>query len=246
MDAIFGANICWLLSRGLHLLNDLAGGHGTYQADFCVVVKHFDALLRGAGITLLYAFGTIVGGLVLGVLCGTAMLSRHKFLTLPFNAYVQFFRCTPLLVQIVWFYYALPMLLGYSLPAWMASGLGLTLYMGAFCAEIFRGGIQSIDRGQWQAARALGMTYLQLMRRVILPQAMRRMIPPFTNQSVLQLKNTSLLYVVAGHDLMYYAAQLTSQTFRPFEFYTTVAMMYFVMLYPATKFAKRLEARVDI
>ncbi|MBL8688589.1 MAG: amino acid ABC transporter permease [Rhodospirillaceae bacterium] len=214
-----------------------------YQYDFSVVLKSawFEAVLM----TLTYAVGTIVGGLVIGVVCGVALLAPYRWITLPINAYVQFFRCTPLLIQIVWFFYALPIVINFNLPAWAAAGLGLTLYMGSFCAEIFRAGVMSIDKGQWQAARALGMTYMQLMRRIILPQATRRMVPPFVNQSVLQLKNTSLLYVVAVPDIMYVSSQITSTTYRPLEVYTFAALLYFALLYPLTRLARRLEARVD-
>lgn len=217
-----------------------------YRWDFDVVLSFVDFWIKGASITLAYAAGTILGGLIIGVLCGSVMLYHRRWLISPIFGYVQVFRCTPLLVQIVWFYYALPVLYGTSLPAWLAAGLGLTLYMGAFASEIFRGGIQSIDKGQWQAARALGMTYMQLMRRVILPQATIRMVPPFVNQSILQLKNTSLLYVVAVPDLMYTGSIIVAETFRPLEVYTSVAVMYFVLLYPLQKFAKRLEGRSDI
>ncbi len=214
-----------------------------YQYDFSVVLKSawFEAVLM----TLTYAVGTIVGGLIIGVVCGVLLLFPYRWLTIPINIYVQFFRCTPLLIQIVWFFYALPIVLNFNLPAWAAAGLGLTLYMGAFCSEIFRAGVMSIDKGQWQAARALGMTYLQLMRRIILPQAMRRMVPPFVNQSVLQLKNTSLLYVVAVPDIMYVSSQITSNTYRPLEVYTFAALLYFALLYPLTQLARRLESRVD-
>jgi polar amino acid transport system permease protein len=164
----------------------------------------------------------------------------------PIHFYVQFFRSTPLLIQIVWFYYALPVIIGINLPAWLAAGLGLTLYMGAFSAEIFRGGIVSIDRGQWQAARALGMLPWQMMRRVILPQATRRMLPPFVNQSILQLKNTSLLSVVAVPDLMYTGSVIVSETFRPLEVYTSLAFVYFVILYPLQRLAMALERRDDV
>jgi len=216
-----------------------------YRWEFGAVLSYGDLWLRGAGITLVYAAGTVLGGLVIGVVCGMALLTRRRWATLPIHLYVETFRCTPLLVQIVWFYYALPIVLRVELPAWLAAGLGLMLYMGSFATEIFRGGIISIDRGQWQAARALGMTYAELMRHVILPQAARRMVPPFVNQSILQLKNTSLLYVVAVPDLMYTGSIVVSDTFRPLEVYTSVAAMYFVLLYPLTRWAKRLEARVD-
>jgi polar amino acid transport system permease protein len=216
-----------------------------YHWDLSMVLADSSRWWSAAGVTLLYSFATVVGGIVIGVICGLGLLSRRRWLTLPLEGYVEVLRCTPLLVQIVWFYYALPILLNFSLPAWLAAGLGLTLYMGAFCAEIFRAGVISIGRGQWQAGRALGMTHIQLMRRIVLPQAVRRMVPPLVNQSITQLKNTALLYVVAVPDLMYTGSIVTAETFRPLEVYTSVAAMYFMMLYPMTLFAKRLEVRVD-
>ncbi len=201
--------------------------------------------LDALGITISYAIGTILGGLMIGLVCGSLLLSPKMIVRAAANAYVQFFRCTPLLVQIIWFYYALPILTGFNIPAGIAAGLGLTLYMGAFCSEIFRGGVISIDKGQWNAAKALGMNYFSMMRYIILPQAARRMVPPFVNQSVLQLKNTSLLYVVAVPDLMYTSYEITARTYRPLEVYTTVGLIYFLILYPATLAAKRLEARFD-
>ena len=216
-----------------------------YHWDLSMVLADPSRWWNAVGVTLAYSFATVAGGIIIGVVCGLALLSRRRWLTLPLEAYVEVFRRTPLLVQIVWFYYALPILLNFSLPAWLAAGLGLTLYMGAFCTEIFRAGVMSIGRGQWQAGRALGMTQIQLMRRIVLPQAVRRMVPPLVNQSITQLKNTALLYVVAVPDLMYTGSIVTAETYRPLEVYTSVAAMYFIILYPLTLFAKRLEVRVD-
>ena len=216
-----------------------------YHWDLSMVLADPSRWWSAVGVTLLYSFATVAGGIIIGMVCGLALLSRRRWLTLPLEAYVEVFRCTPLLVQIVWFYYALPILLNFSLPAWLAAGLGLTLYVGAFCTEIFRAGVMSIGRGQWQAGRALGMTQIQLMRRIVLPQAVRRMVPPLVNQSITQLKNTALLYVVAVPDLMYTGSIVTAETYRPLEVYTSVAAMYFIILYPLTLFAKRLEVRVD-
>jgi polar amino acid transport system permease protein len=216
----------------------------SYEFDWTAALS-WEVWASGILVTLSYAAATILGGMLIGVFVGIAMLSRRHWLSLPAGAYVQVFRCTPLMVQIVWFYYALPMLAGFTIPAWVAGGLGLTLYMGAFCAEIFRAGVISIDRGQWNAARALGMSERKMMIHIILPQATRRMVPPFVNQSVLQLKNTSLLYVVAVPDLMYKSYELASSTFRPLETYTVAAAIYFIILFPLTKIAKRLEARAD-
>lgn len=217
-----------------------------YQWDFGAVTIHPDIWFWGFLITAAYSITTIAGGLLLGVFCGMLLLSSRRIVRSPINGFVQVFRCTPLLVQIIWFYYALPVAADISIPAWLAAGLGLTGYMGAFSAEIFRGGIQSIDRGQWQAGQAIGMLPWQVMWRVVLPQATRRMLPPFVNQSVLQLKNTSLLAVVAVPDLMYNAQVLVSETFRPLEIYTSLGAVYFIILYPLQKLAKRLERRDDI
>jgi len=216
-----------------------------YSWDFSLVPNYINFWVKGLGVTLAYSVGTIVGGMIIGVVCGMLLLARTRWITLPVHYYVEIFRCTPLLVQIVWFYFALPIVLQVELPDWFAAGLGLTLYMGAFATEIFRGGIISIDKGQWQASRALGMTWPELMRSIILPQAIKRMVPPFVNQSIIQLKNTSLLYVVAIPDLMYTGSIIVSDTFRPLEVYTVVAISYFVILYPLTLYAARLEARVD-
>jgi polar amino acid transport system permease protein len=214
-----------------------------YSFDWSAVIDPI-VWLRALGITLLYGVGSTLVGLVLGVLLGPMLLTSRLWLRGLGTVFVQVFRCTPLMVQMVWFYYALPILTGFRIPAPIAAGLGFSLYMTAFCAEIFRGGVTSIDRGQWDAARALGMTHWRMMRLVILPQAARRMVPPIVNQSVLQLKNTSLLYVVSVPDLMYTSYELTSRTYRPLESYTVVALIYFAVLCPASLLAKRLEARL--
>ena len=217
-----------------------------YEWDFGAAFLHPELWLQALSITLGYAVATIAAGLIIGVFLGMMLLSRLWVISLPASAFVQVFRCTPLLIQIIWFYYALPVAVNVVIPAWLAAGMGLTFYMAAFSAEIFRGGIMSIDKGQWQAAKAIGMLPWQVMGRVILPQASRRMLPPFVNQSVLQLKNTSLLSIVAVPDLMYTAQVFVSETFRPLEIYTALGVIYLVILYPLQKLAKGLERRDDI
>lgn len=218
----------------------------SHDWDFVTILKGFEIWwLKGLFVTLAYATGTVIGGLIIGVVCGMGLLANRRWLSVPIHLYVEVFRCTPVLVQIVWFYFALPIVINVELPAWLAAGVGLTLYMGCFPTEIFRGGIISIDKGQWQAARAIGMTYMEMMRHIILPQAIRRMIPPFVNQSVIQFKNTALLYVVAVPDLMYTGYLVVADTYRPLEVYSAVGIAYFLLLYPLTQWGKRLEARVD-
>ena len=217
-----------------------------YRWDFASVLLPPGFWLRGAVLTLAYAVGTALAGCLIGFALGPALLSRRRLVRLPVQAYVQLFRCTPLLVQVVWFYYALPIVLGIDLPAWFAAGIGLSLYMGAFTTEIVRAGVLSIEGGQWQAALAVGLSRLQALRLVILPQAARRMVPPLVSQAVLQTKNTALLSVVAIPELMQRSSVMVSETFRPLEVYTAVAAMYFVILFPLVMLSKRLELRSEM
>ena len=214
-----------------------------YQWDFAFLWRYAPLFWKGMGVTLAYTAGTISLGLIIGLLIGLGRLSRSWLLNIPLIAFIEVFRCTPLLVQIVWFYYALPVLLGVQIPATAAAVMTLSCYTGAFYAEIFRGGIISIERGQWDAARALGLRPWAMMRCVILPQAVRRMIPPFVNQSITQLKNTSLVSTIAVPDLLYNGTLITADTYRPLEVYTVVAIIYFVLLFPSTMLAQWYERR---
>jgi len=218
--------------------------HIGYAWDFSFLWHYRWLVVWGLGVTVVYTVGSILLGLALGLAVGLLRLSRNKLLTLPLVAYVEVFRCTPLLVQIIWFYYALPVLTGIDLPATGAALLVLSLYTGAFYAEIVRGGVESIERGQWDAARAVGLRQLQALRLVILPQAFRRMIPPFMNQSIIQLKNTSLVSTIAVADLLYQGEMITSATYRPLEVYTMVAVLYFAVLFPLTVGSQYVERRL--
>jgi polar amino acid transport system permease protein len=215
-----------------------------YQWSFGFLWRYEWLFVKGVEITLAYTFGTILLGLTLGLMMGMARLSHSRLVNAPVVALTEVFRCTPLLVQIVWFYYALPVLMGIQIPATVAAVAVLSLYTAAFYAEIFRGGIISIERGQWDAARALGLRWWPMMRRVVLPQAVRRMVPPFMNQSIIQLKNTSLVSTIAVPDLLYQGQLITADTYRPLETYTMVAVIYFLLLFPMTLLAQEYERRL--
>ena len=215
-----------------------------YQWDFAFLLRYTPLFVNGTLVTLAYTAGTIALGLIIGLAVGLGRLSRSRLLNFPLIAFIEVFRCTPLLVQIVWFYYALPVLLGIQIPATAAAVMTLSCYTGAFYAEIFRGGIVSIEQGQWDAARALGLRPSTMMWRVILPQAVRRMIPPFVNQSITQLKNTSLVSTIAVPDLLYNGTLITGDTYRPLEVYTVVALIYFALLFPSTMLAQWYERRL--
>lgn len=214
-----------------------------YEWSFGFLWRYTGLFWTGVQVTLAYTVGTVVLGLAIGLVLGLARLVPSRWVAVPLVAFIELFRCTPLLVQIVWFYYALPVILNVQVPAVVAATLVLSLYTAAFYAEIFRGGILSIEQGQWDAARALGMRWGPMMRRVVLPQAVRRMVAPFLNQSIIQLKNTSLVSTIAVPDLLYQGTLITSDTYKPLEVYTVVALIYFALLFPATRLVQWLEGR---
>ena len=215
-----------------------------YQWSFGFLLRYTNLFVVGVEVTLAYTAATVALGLLLGLVIGMGRLSRSPLVNVPLVGLIEVFRCTPLLVQIVWFYYALPVLLGVQIPAVVAATLVLSLYTAAFYAEIFRGGIVSIERGQWDAARALGLRPWRVMRQVVLPQAVRRMVPPFLNQSIIQLKNTSLVSTIAVPDLLYQGTLITGDTYRPLEVYTAVAVIYFALLFPMTRLVQWYEFRL--
>lgn len=214
-----------------------------YQWDFANLWQYRYLFLEGLAYTAGFTVLTVVSGVLVGTVFALARLSGLRIVTIPVMAVIELFRCTPVLVQLVWCYYALPMLTGVEISPAMAAFLTLTLYGASFYAEIIRGGIVSIDVGQWDAGRAIGMRRGQLMGKIILPQALRRMVPPLVNQSVLQLKNTSLLSVLAVPDLLYQGQLVTSATYRPLETYTLIAAIYLAVLFPLTRMAHSLENR---
>lgn len=213
-----------------------------YEFDWSAVWEP-SAWLNAIKVTVTYGIATTIAGLVIGLALGLILISKYKILHWPVNVFIGLFRCTPALIQIMWFYYAFPMVLDVNLPAWFAAGMGLTLYMAAFCAEIFRGGIESIEKGQWNATRSLCLTPGQAMRYVILPQAFRRMTPAIVNQSIIQFKNTSLLSVVAVHDIMFTASSLTAETYRPLEVMTFASLIYVALIWPLASIAHYVEKR---
>ena len=216
-----------------------------YRWHFEVIWQYRSQLYAGLLYTLVFTVICMVCGFLFGLLTAIARLSGIRLLAIPVRAVIELFRCTPVLVQLVWIYYALPVLTGLQLSAPAAAAIGLSLYGGAFYSEIIRGGILAIDVGQTEAGQALGMSPAQVMRRVVLPQAFRNMVPPLVSQSIMQLKNTSLLSVIAVPDLLYQAQSASQATYRPLEFYTAAAVLYFVVLFPATLLAQKLEVRRD-
>jgi len=215
-----------------------------YNWDFASVFMSHEALVVGLIGTLRIFIICLVAGLSLGLVVGLARYSRRRALRWPAAVFVEFFRNTPVLVQIFWFYFAFPILAPFDISPLMAAALGITLNSAAFSAEIYRGGITSIDPGQWEAARAIGMGYLQIMRRIILPQALRRMLPALTNRGIEILKMTTLASAIAYGELLHQARLIASINYNPIEAYTVVALAFFVILYPIVRATYALERRM--
>ncbi len=217
-----------------------------YTWRFDAVWSYRELLLSGTAVTIGLTIAIVLLGLLLGLAAGLAQLSRFGVLRWLSWGYIELFRLTPLLVQLLWFYYALPILTGIKLDAITAAIVTLSLYGGSFYAEVIRGGIVSIESGQSEAGLALGMTPARVMRRIILPQAIKRMIPPLLNQSIIQFKNTSLVSVLAVPDLLYQGQVAAMDTYRALEVYTVIAAIYFIVLLPLTVIVKRSERRLAL
>ena len=214
-----------------------------YRWNFAPVFDNLDVLLAGAVGTLKLFAICVVLGMGFGLVVGLGRHARARWIHAPATAFVEFFRNTPVLVQILWFYYALPILLPFQIGPLVAAALGISLNSAAFSAEIYRGGIESIERGQAEAARALGMTGAQAMRRVILPQALRRMLPALTNRGIEIFKMTTLASAIAYIELLQQGKLLASLNFNPIETYTVIAVVFFLCLFPLVQATYALERR---
>lgn len=215
-----------------------------YEWDFGAVWEYRQMLLSGVIGTMKIAAVAILVGVVIGALLATMRLSGKRWLSWPALWFTEFYRNTPPLVHFFWAFYALPLVLGVSLDPYAAAVIALSTQSGAFYAEVFRGGVISIERGQWEGARALGMQGPAVLRRVILPQAAQRMLPPFMERSFELIKTTSLASTLAYSDLLYQAMQVNSITFRPLEVYTVIAGIFFITLLVLSLLAHLAEFRL--
>ena len=216
-----------------------------YEWDFAFVLNYRGVLWEGFLGTLKIGFSSLGLGIVIGLLLALMRLSRLWVVRAPAIAIIEFFRATPVLVLLFWCYYALPIIIGVAFDAYTAAIITLGFQTGAFMAEVYRAGIISIDRSQWEGGKALGMSLRQLMTRIILPQAIRRMVPPFLERSFELMKTTTQASVITYGELLYKALLLSAQLYRPLEIFTLVAVFYFVMLTIASFAVRYIEHRID-
>ncbi|GAF26874.1 ABC-type amino acid transport system, permease component [Moorella thermoacetica Y72] len=227
-----------------------------------LVIQSLPYLLLGAVQTLKITLVAVSLGCILGLVAGMGRLSRRRLTSFLATCYVDFFRGTPLLVQIFIVYYGFPQLLDEGqkflmaslgmpqllqtthIPVFVAATLATSLNSGAYVAEIFRAGIQSIERGQVEAARSLGMTEGQTMRYIVLPQAFKRVIPPLGNEFIAMLKDTSLLSVIGYVELTRQGQLISGATFKPLQIYFGVALIYLIMTFTISRLVDYLERRL--
>lgn len=218
---------------------------GEWQEIYVALVEALPFLVKGAIMTIKITTISVGLGIVLGTVLGLVRVSRNKLLGGVTKAYIELFRGTPLLVQLFILYYGLPSL-GVNLTPYIAAVLGLSLNSGAYVGEIVRGGIESIDVGQMEAARSVGMSYGQSMRYIILPQAFKRIIPPLGNEFIALLKNSSLVSVIAVKDLTRQGRLIISRTYQSFLIFLTVAVFYFIMVFIMTRIVNYAERKLKV
>ena len=214
--------------------------------DMDLVFNSFPLLLVGAGVTIQITVLSTAIGFVIGLIVGVARISHVRLLRMLAEVYVECFRGTPLLVQIFLFYFALPVLTGQRIDPFIAAISACGINSGAYVAEIFRAGIQSVDDGQMEAGRSLGMTWLQTMRYIIVPQAFKRVIPPLGNEFIAMLKDSSLVSVIGFEELTRRGQLIIAKTYGSFEIWMSVAVIYLVMTLTISRFVAYLERRYRV
>lgn len=209
--------------------------------DFMTIIQNWRVFWVGLQGTLLMFGVTVVLGMSGGLIVGILRYLKSPLVAWPARAFVEVFRNTPVLVQIIWFYFAFPILTGIETTPFLAAVLGISLNTMAFSAEIYRAGIQSIDRGQWEAGKAIGMNFSQILRRIILPVALKRVLPALTNRGIEVFKMSTLASVVAYVETLNQAKLIADLNYNPIESYTAVAVIFFVVLYPVVQATYVLE-----
>jgi len=215
-----------------------------YYFNYSVMKDALPFLLKGAVLTIKFSVIAEFFGVIFGLILAIMKTSKIKVFKYPSIAYIEFFRGTPLLMQIMFAYYALPYI-GINLSGFFAGLLALSLNSAAYIAEIFRAGIESIERGQIEASRSLGMNFFQTMRYIVLPQAFRRVTPPLTNDFIILLKDSSLLSVIAVVELLRAAKEIATWKVNP-SAYTAAAFIYLLITLPLSQMVHYLERRYKI
>jgi len=221
--------------------------------DFALIFSNAKFLLlqglvgigRFGGGTLRLAIPAILLGFMVGIILGLARLAQRPWIHYPAAVYIEFIRGIPLVMVIFWFWFLVPIVIGRPVPEYWVALTAFVMFEGAYIAEIVRAGIQSVPRGQIDAATATGMNYIQSMGSIILPQAIRNMIPSLVTQFIVLFKDTSLASIIGMMDLTKAAQTVSQRELRPFEMYAFIAVVYWACTYSMSRFSRRLEIRMS-
>jgi len=213
--------------------------------DYTIIIDRLPLLLKGAVITVQLTSFAIIFGTIVGLFIALGKIINNSLINFLASLYTWIFRGIPLLVQLCIIYYGLPSI-GLEFTAYQSAVIGLSLCGGAYIAEIIRAGIQSVDKGQMEAAYSLGMSWMQAMFRIIIPQAYRRLIPPMGNEFITLLKDTSLVAVISMVELLRTAMNQASSSFKPFEMYITAGVIYLLLTTFFTVVFGRLESKLAL
>ncbi len=210
-----------------------------------LMINSIPLLIAGAGITIQITAISVGLGMIIGMFVGIARICNVKLLRVLATVYIDFLRGTPLLVQIFLIYFALPMVLGQRVDPFIAAITACGINSGAYIAEIFRAGIQAIDEGQMEAGRSLGMSWVQTMRYIIVPQAFKNIVPPLGNEFIALLKDSSLVSVIGFEELTRRGQLIIARTYGSLEIWITVAIIYLVMTLTISRLVSYIEKRLD-
>src|SRR6056297_2438819 len=222
--------------------------------DFSFLTDYYKFFINGTQITVMLAFFAVLFGIFIGIFLAMFKISSNKILKAFASAYIEFIRGTPLLVQLFIIYYGLPMLgiefpdfslLGQNVGDFMAGVIAMSVNSGAYVAEIFRAGIQAVDKGQMEAARSLGMPYLMAMKKIILPQAFKNILPALGNEFIVVVKESAIVSVVGITELMYRADTIRGITYKAFAPLMVAAVIYFIITYTLSRLLGMVERRMS-
>ena len=216
-----------------------------YNFDWNVVVSALPRMLEGLGITLQITVITIVISMILAIPVAVARMSKIEVIRWTAQGYIEIFRCTPLLVQLFWIFYALPALTGVTLPGYTSAVIALTANLTAFMAETYRSGFQSVPVEQVEAGRMLQLNRFQQLRYIIVPQAMRQQLPVILSLNISLFKDTALVSTIAVADLMFLANTISAQNYRALEIFTLAAFIYFAIAFPISLITSAIERRMQ-
>jgi len=211
--------------------------------DFSVLLQYKNLLLQGLFVSFELTFFAIIGGMFIGTFLALMRMSSIWIVSAVAGAYVNFLRSLPLILVIFWFYVLTPKIVGHPIDAYSSVLIAFTLFEAAYYCEIIRAGISSVKRGQVQAGLAMGFSYLKVMRYVVLPQALRNMVPVLLTQAIIMFQDTSIVYVVGVRDFLTTADVVANSTNRPIELYSVVAITYLVICFTASRLVSRLQRR---